>query len=326
VSAHSRRRLARIALAALALLVALELGLRGAAALTGRARGVRFDADLGWRMLPGVEKHGRFWGRDEPARTSSRGWREEEFTERPAPGVRRVVALGDSFTFGVSVDRGERFTERLEELLEGVELLNLGVTAYGPDQELRLLEVEALRYRPEVVLMVLFLANDLDDVLYERKNQWPKPIYVPEHGALRFVPAAQAWDVRLRESCYLGEGLFRLLEPALPRDVFAPALAGVDPAAHLAALLARADAACRAAGAELLAVLVHSQRRGAAAPPAREAAAREALAARGVPFVDTWDVFAAALEDGRPVYAPDGHWSAEGHLLVARLLAPRLAR
>ena len=57
-----------------------------------------YDPELGWRLLPDVEKRGPFWGVDEPARTNSRGWRDAEHPLAKPPGVRRIVALGDSFT------------------------------------------------------------------------------------------------------------------------------------------------------------------------------------------------------------------------------------
>jgi hypothetical protein len=56
--------LKRLRLALLALLVgaiACELGLRVYARLTHGERGLEFDRELGWRMIPGIEKVGRFW-------------------------------------------------------------------------------------------------------------------------------------------------------------------------------------------------------------------------------------------------------------------------
>ena len=42
--------------------------------------------------------------------------------------------------------------------------MNLGVAGYGIEQELRLLEVEAFRYEPELVLLTVFLGNDPEDI------------------------------------------------------------------------------------------------------------------------------------------------------------------
>ena len=104
----------RLGLAAAASLVALglaELGLRVVAHATLKARGVTLDEHLGWHMLPNVEKRGGEWGSGEPARTNSHGWRDAEHPYEPPAGTRRVLALGDSFTFGQNVDYGMRFTQ-----------------------------------------------------------------------------------------------------------------------------------------------------------------------------------------------------------------------
>ena len=61
------------------------------------------------------------------------GFREREITA-PTEGVTRIVAVGDSFTYGQGVDLQERYTERLEQALDrGFEILNFG----GPRCQLR---------------------------------------------------------------------------------------------------------------------------------------------------------------------------------------------
>jgi lysophospholipase L1-like esterase len=57
--------------------------------------------------------------------------REREFHQRPAAGITRIIAVGDSTTFGTGVAVGERFTEHLQKRLDTVkpgryEVLNAG--------------------------------------------------------------------------------------------------------------------------------------------------------------------------------------------------------
>ena len=134
----------------LALPFALELGLRVAARLLHRERGIVFDAELGWRMVPGVEKVGPFWSGTRPTLVNSRGWRDEELELERAPGRVRMVVVGDSYTFGVGVDPEQRFTEQLELLSPGLDVVNLGMNAVGPDQELLYLEQDGLPLAPAV--------------------------------------------------------------------------------------------------------------------------------------------------------------------------------
>lgn len=88
-------------------------------------------------------------------RTNALGLRDGDHAYEKPPGVLRVLALGDSFTFGEGVAYGERFTEIPEQQLGGVEILNSGVPGWGMEHELVFLAREGLRYRPDVVLVFL---------------------------------------------------------------------------------------------------------------------------------------------------------------------------
>jgi lysophospholipase L1-like esterase len=318
-------KLRRVALAVLATLAAVEVGARIVLPLAQRGRGVGYDSAVGWRPRPNVVRVGKDWSAGEPARTNSLGWRDAEFRVERAAGVRRVIALGDSFTWGAGVDYGERWTERLESLAPGLEVLNLGVNAFGCDQELRLLETRGLALAPDFVVLTVFLGNDFDDLRYSRRFDWPKPHYVLEAGALRLTPPARTWDVVLRESSYLGEGVFRALGRTLDRNVLAPELAAVDTTELLAALLTRAAQLSGERGARTLVVLAYPRERGQDPPLERERRLSERLAANHVPTLDLRRAFAQAQARGEALYLGDGHWNTKGHELAARELASALS-
>ena len=286
-----------------------------------------YDPELGWRLLPDVEKRGPFWGVDEPARTNSRGWRDAEHPLAKPPGVRRIVALGDSFTFGVDADYGERYTEVLERDVERCEVVNLGVNAFGTAQELRALEVYGLAYDPDVVVLVVFLGNDLDDIRTLRRGSWPSPYYRLEDGELELVPPVLTWDVRVRTASYVGEYLMRALGPELRSSIRAPEWETADTVPLFAALVARMAAVSEQHDARFLAVLTYNSSRAATGPTEREARARAALEQAGVAVVDALPAFTARREAGEELFAGgDGHWNAAGHALVADLIRRALAK
>ena len=88
-------------------------------------------------------------------RINRNGWRDRERDPGRRPGTTRVLALGDSFTFGAGVASGERFTDIAESRLRDVEILNLGVPGYGLDQMLLALVADGLRYRPDAAVLFL---------------------------------------------------------------------------------------------------------------------------------------------------------------------------
>jgi hypothetical protein len=71
-----------------------------------------------------------------------------------------VVLLGDSYVEGWYVSDQETVAARLSARL-GRPVANLGVAGYGTLQELRVLEGDALRRRPEVIAWFFFEGNDL---------------------------------------------------------------------------------------------------------------------------------------------------------------------
>ena len=320
-----RKLLQRLALGLL-VFAAAEAGLRAIAHLTLRERSIVADPDLGWRYLPNVKKVGRFWGRDEAGWTNDLGWRDAETPIERDSTRRRLVLLGDSFTFGVLADYGERFSEVIEELEPGLEAVNLAMNAIGPDQELRILETAGVAYAPDVVVLTVYLGNDLDDIRYARKNSHSKPWYELDHGELVLRAPVVSWDERLRGASYLAELLMRPFDRGTRLSEYAPPWREADTTPLFAALVQRMERVSREAGAHFLVVLAHRPSRLGGAIDRHEDRAIEALREAGISLLDTLGPFTAAAGEARQLFASDGHWSPAGHQLVAELLAEELRR
>ena len=85
-----------------------------------------YSPELGWNRNPQAPPSKRSVINRQGIRAS------REFPERPPPGVLRVAAFGDSFTYGAGVSNAESWCEQLDAALPEVEVLNFGVGAYGP--------------------------------------------------------------------------------------------------------------------------------------------------------------------------------------------------
>jgi hypothetical protein len=82
------------------------------------------------------------------------------WTARPSahPGVLRIIAIGDSFTFGEEVERQLAYPELLEQRLRDsgfadVEVVNLGMSWHGIGQASRIADWAETRLQPDVVLV-----------------------------------------------------------------------------------------------------------------------------------------------------------------------------
>jgi lysophospholipase L1-like esterase len=102
------------------------------------------DSKFGLRMPPNVPDH------------DARGFRN-----RAAPTVAEIVAIGDSQTWGVNVQRDDAWPQDLEKLAHHT-VYNMSMLGYGPVQYMALSQ-EAFELSPKVIIVAVYLGNDLFD-------------------------------------------------------------------------------------------------------------------------------------------------------------------
>jgi hypothetical protein len=122
------------------------------------------DPELGWRNIPGARRHFTEEG-DGWIEINRLGLRDRERAlDRPA-GVFRIGVFGDSMTQGVQVHQAQTFCAVLEENLTRrgfpVEVLNFGVNGHSPVNELLLFRREGPKFNLDLVILALFLDNDV---------------------------------------------------------------------------------------------------------------------------------------------------------------------
>jgi lysophospholipase L1-like esterase len=91
------------------------------------------------------------------------GFRDREYAGKP-PGVRRIVFLGDSLTFGWGVRKESTFEHLLEEKLNAgrpVEIVNFGTGNYNTMQEVALFLDRGADFEPDQVDLFYFI-NDAE--------------------------------------------------------------------------------------------------------------------------------------------------------------------
>jgi lysophospholipase L1-like esterase len=134
----------------------------------------------GWRNRPGLAGT---YGGDEFTTfvtINEAGQRGPSHPVARVPGKRRIAVLGDSQTWGDGVADDETFVARLDG--GDTEVLSFATPGWGTDQQLLVFDNEAARYAPDVVVVALFIGNDLFDNTSRGTFQYPKPYFTLEDG------------------------------------------------------------------------------------------------------------------------------------------------
>ncbi len=129
--------------------------------------------------------------------TNSLGLREGVIPPKQAH-TKRILGLGDSFSYSNSVNLEETFFKQIERMMsesggQRVEVINAAVPAYSTIQEMRYLERDGIRLAPDVVLLGFYVGNDFQDS-QELFDSLQRPTIDVVDGQLRanaFFPSAR---------------------------------------------------------------------------------------------------------------------------------------
>jgi hypothetical protein len=250
-----------------------------------------------------------------------------------APGRRRVLFVGDSFTMGVGVGDEATYPAQVQRVDPRLEAVNMGMGAYGVGQAFLWYRRDGELLEAHAVVFA-FIAHDFVRMTRDYYMA-PKPVLRAREGVLvvenQPVPVRDVGE-RLREAARifgytldLGKAIGALARRAGARADQADDAPPLETAELLFAEL-RHLAAAR--GQVLL--LAYLPTAHDLARPERESwargFARRWAAAHDVDFADLTPVLAGVPMDLRErLFLRDGHYSEAGNAWVARSLARRLA-
>jgi hypothetical protein len=125
-------------------------------------------------------------------RINADGLRDKEHSREKPPGTLRIAVLGDSFAEALQVPVPETFWAILERNLRGcrgfagrpVEVINFGVSDYGTAQQFLLLRHRVWQYAPDLVIVALFLENDVRNNSKMLERDKVRPFFVLHDGEL----------------------------------------------------------------------------------------------------------------------------------------------
>lgn len=150
-------------------------------------------------------------------RTNSLGMRDREY-DLSRSDAKRVLLLGDSFTFGEGLDAEFIFDTKLETLLNGTGepwiVLNTGVGGWGTLQQTKYARDHFELFRPDVIVLTICGNDPWDDVAFEMDMKdndrgrfyFPGKTFLRNHSHLyrflfrRFRVQLESWILRSRLS------------------------------------------------------------------------------------------------------------------------------
>lgn len=147
----------------------------------------QYDPLFGWRLIPNAHARLRGVEFDTEIDVNSQGLRmEHDVSSQRPPGKRRILLFGDSFTFGHGVEANERFGERLESMLEDVEVVNFGISASGTDQHYLLYRERGVQFEADLVVLC-YLVNHIQRNVMDFISGRSKPKFLVVDGELQLT-------------------------------------------------------------------------------------------------------------------------------------------
>lgn len=128
----------------------------------------KYDRQIGFRVRPGA------------GGSNALGFNDRDYPPHKPSGGRRVLFLGDSFSW--CGGRDGNYTALLEEKFARepfpVEIINAGFPMTHTGEELALLETFSLPYDPDVVVLAFYAGNDFYDADPNRKRIVVNDLYI----------------------------------------------------------------------------------------------------------------------------------------------------
>ena len=151
-----------------------------------------------WKLKP----HSKGFHHQSPVQADRLGFRNDGIATELEAGHVRILALGDSHTFGFAVDNDQSWPRQLEvqlrERLPGrsLDVINGGLESFAIEQELHVLEAHLAEPKPQVVVLAYYW-NDMPTP-GDPSAPWPASLGpmrpasmqpIPEQGRVQDVAA-----------------------------------------------------------------------------------------------------------------------------------------
>jgi hypothetical protein len=273
------------------------------------------DPTLGWRLIPNLKAARKPY----LVYTDGNGFRVSRNERNRNQEQYDVVFLGDSFCFGSGLDYSKTLVGRFAQTHPRLRVANMGVPAYGSDQEYLMLRRHLALVREGGVVVVLTFVNDFDDIRDRWDDARLKPWFALEGGKL----VLHRPHSLLNSLCWYSRTAYVVAHFTIAAGAIAPKIRGHDAYADrlYGALITRiAELVAQRHGQLVIAYTSGREADSGAALQRAESAGGWAERA-GAAFIDLDEMPDAA--NPRLYIKGDIHWDEAGALLNYNYFAGR---
>lgn len=282
-----------------------------------------WDPEIGHRLEPGI----RAYTHDEPVEINEKGLRAANVSGPVPAGTRRVLALGDSQTFGNGLSLEETWPALLEDRLRREspgwrwQVLNAGIPGSNTWQHALLLERLADQYEFHAVALGFFVNDVSGGRVVAQQPERTTPL-VKRLGYLlkRSALFSFLWQSRRRITATRGEDddVSRMLKGIADPEIEA----GWQ---QVESSLEDMKSSCERLGVRFLLVAIprNSQVRGEEPSRVYNRRIAEVASRLGIPIADTLEPLLEAWDElGEELFIPwDGHNTAAANAVIADVIA-----
>ena len=257
------------------------------------------------------------------------GFRRQVNQHSPRDPSQRLFVFGDSFTWGWGVAQGQVYSDRMSELLQDHEVVNLGLNASGTVHQHALFERHVKQQlQSGNIVMVTFCGNDFSDNV---RGSLHGEVH---DGQVKLVgPEPFGWEAKdwLKDHCYL----FNLA--AFHFDQFKSRRkheSGANRAVQQLVQVGRQQSDIAVDAPEVIVTSEflkrfrddcrQQQASFYVAAIADDPVLRHVTSELGIELIELFPHFQRAIEQGRAerfTFEHDAHWNAAGHGMAAEVLA-----
>lgn len=154
----------------------------------GEFPALRIDTNTVYSLIPNKTTHLKYNNYDYILRTNSMGFASPEIDLRKDdPKIFRILIIGDAFSMPEGMDYAFSYPSLMEQELKAriknrkIQVVNGGVTGYGPNEELAQIKLYIDTIKPDLVINELFI-NEFEEVNLNAKERYKDIGFYPEES------------------------------------------------------------------------------------------------------------------------------------------------